>query len=275
MKKPLAIDLFCGKGGWTRGLLDAGFDVIGFDIERHADYPWQLVIQDVLTIHGSQLRDAALIVSSSPCQKYSYMAMPWTRAKAMAAWYREDPARQVELNALFNASFRIQREASETAGRHIRLVAENVKGAQPWVGRAKWHYGSFYLWGDVPALMPPARRWSKVPGLAHGTFPAGGIAQGYLDNEQFKGFGGSWFAENHNTNSGSAGNPVNGSGQKGTDGSWFTPEPDGRTRQGHWRDGGCVTRCFNSKDSRRKEASAQIAMIPYPLARWIGEVHAA
>jgi hypothetical protein len=22
------------------------------------------------------------------------------------------------------------------------------------VGRAAWHYGSFYLWGDVPALMP-------------------------------------------------------------------------------------------------------------------------
>jgi hypothetical protein len=31
---------------------------------------------------------------------------------------------------------------------------ENVRGAQPWVGRAQWHFGSYYLWGDVPALMP-------------------------------------------------------------------------------------------------------------------------
>ena len=23
-----------------------------------------------------------------------------------------------------------------------------------WVGRARWNFGSFYLWGDVPALMP-------------------------------------------------------------------------------------------------------------------------
>jgi len=50
--------------------------------------------------------------------------------------------------------FRIQREASEASGSHIPLVLENVKGAQRWIGPAKWHYGSYYLWGDVPALMP-------------------------------------------------------------------------------------------------------------------------
>jgi hypothetical protein len=33
--QPLAIDLFCGLGGWTEGLLAEGYYVVGFDIERH------------------------------------------------------------------------------------------------------------------------------------------------------------------------------------------------------------------------------------------------
>src|SRR5208283_3833803 len=147
--KPLAIDLFCGLGGWTEGLLAEGYYVVGFDNHRHVygehAYPAQLVIQDVLTLDGAQFKDAALIVASPPCQQYSYRAMPWKRAKALPP-----PS-----NELFDACFRIQREACEAAGWHIPLIVENVRGAVKWVSQpVKWHFGSYYLWGDVPALMP-------------------------------------------------------------------------------------------------------------------------
>ena len=164
---PLAIDLFCGLGGWTDGLLAEGYDVVGFDIERHnygtGGYPAQLVLQDALTLHGSQFKDAALIVASPPCQEFSYMAMPWSRGKQIRrALLGEDEfpsgykgsRTKAELTALFDACFRIQREAIEAAGHFIPLVVENVKGAQDWVGRSRWNYGSFHLYGDVPALMP-------------------------------------------------------------------------------------------------------------------------
>lgn len=60
--KPLCIDLFCGLGGWTEGFLAEGYRVVGFDIEVRP-YPGQLVIQDVLTIHGSQFKDAAYLIA--------------------------------------------------------------------------------------------------------------------------------------------------------------------------------------------------------------------
>ncbi len=159
-KAPLAIDLFCGLGGWTEGLLAEGYEVTGYDIEAHeygeARYPGRLMVQDVLTLHGSQFKDAALIVASPPCQEYSYMAMPWKLAKAKAKAIRADTTGESleRLNRLFNACFRIQKEASIAAGRHIPMVVENVRGAQPWVGRARWVWGPFYFWGDTLALMP-------------------------------------------------------------------------------------------------------------------------
>ena len=144
--KPLCIELYSGLHGWGEGFATEGYWCVGFDIVdmcRELGHPrpanCQLVLQDVLTLHGSQFKDAAVIVASPPCQKYSYRAMPWKRAKALPP----------PDNSLFEACFRIQREASEAAGRYIPLVVENVRGAQKWVGRARANFGSYYLWGDV------------------------------------------------------------------------------------------------------------------------------
>ena len=169
MDKPLAIDLYAGLGGWAEGLLVEGYKVIGYDIEAHdygkGRYPGELVIQDVLTLHGSQFKDAALIVASPPCQEYSYMAMPWSLAKEKQRKYESGELDVADLTRLFDACFRIQREAEEPAGHHIPLIVENVRGAQKWVGRAKWNFGSYYLWGDVPALMPITFRGFKSSGM--------------------------------------------------------------------------------------------------------------
>ena len=167
MKKPLCIDLFCGLGGWSEGFLAEGYECVGFDIEKHdygtGRYPGHLVLQDILTVHGSQFKDATCIVASPPCQNYSYMAMPWTRAKYLRAWYSAWSDR-AGLNDLFDACFRIQDEACKAAGRHIPMIVENVRGARRWVGQSAGKYGSYYLWGDLPFQMPNLKH-EKVPGF--------------------------------------------------------------------------------------------------------------
>src|SRR5262249_40588111 len=166
----------------------AGYDVVGYDIADMAKElghepaaGCELRIQDILTLHGAACKDAAVIVASPPCTEPSYRAMPWKRAKALNA---AGPPHQ--FIALFNACFRIQQEASEAAGRTIPLIVENVKGAQPWVGRARWHFGSFYLWGDVPALMPIPKAAQKFnsDGTGHLTNPAEHGVKGFTPNGQ-------------------------------------------------------------------------------------------
>jgi hypothetical protein len=303
---PLVIDLFCGLGGWAEGLLAEGWEVVGFDIERHrylgrdlssggrkvaADgvdfanpregssanrsfnyanevaireapltgrwikYPAQLVIQDVLTLHGRQFRDADLIVASPPCQAYSWMAMPWRRAKARAAAIRADETGRMlaDLNRLFDACFRIQEQASLAAGRRIPMVVENVRGAQPWVGRARCNFGSFYLWGDVPALMPATVSVAKAPGMNWSdpakrgqdfTRVAGKYAK--IPGFRFDGSGRSF-------QSASVKAQKDGAGGYGGDFGW----DDTPLRRG------------SSPLPARKAASALIARIPLPLARHV------
>lgn len=266
--QPLAIDLFCGLGGWTEGLLDEGYRVVGFDNMRHiygeARYPAQLVVQDALTIHGSQLKSAALIVASPPCQEYSYMAMPWSIAKQKAREYRDGTRDVRQLTALFDACFRIKREAEEAAGHFIPLVVENVCGAQRWVGRARWHYGSFYLWGDVPALMPITRKHIKVPMPSwyppdHPKHVPGLSFNGYADRnlraatgrKAHPGGKDGWFGDYQTLK---AGIKQHGSGRE-----WFAGD-------------GKISRLTSSGSPARKAASAHIAKIPYELSRHIGRM---
>jgi hypothetical protein len=333
--RPLAIDLFCGLGGWAEGFLSEGWDVIGFDIERHRypiyertneadpsgvkapgndtfkkngqpcnkltdrrygsgvvtqalgetlgwhEYPGQLVLQDVTTLHGSQLRNASAIVASPPCQGYSYRAMPWKRAKALGP----------PDNTLFETCFRLQREASEAAGRYIPLIVENVRGAQPWVGRAVWHYGSFYLWGDVPALMPFTSGRKSPAGMPvdpkYGLrFPLYGSNNPMLPT---KNNGGSWFAIGSPGQTNVGQNPDGrkvpvysdprrngGKGSRLTNPAENLRRLEEGTKNGNdWFGSGencSAQRKHSSRSDSRKAASAQIAKIPLPLAQHIARV---
>jgi C-5 cytosine-specific DNA methylase len=134
--RPFAIDLCCGLGGFTEGLMKAGLDVYGFDVLRLPGYPGKLVLQDVRTLDGSRFRGASVIVAAPPCQEYSRHDQPWTRAK-------NPPPPDL---SIWRACERIAREAG------VPLVIENVRGAQRWVGKSDRRIAGRHYWGAFPPV---------------------------------------------------------------------------------------------------------------------------
>lgn len=72
MDKPRLLDLFCKAGGCTRGYQQAGFYVVGVDIEAQPHYIGDEFCQgdalEYLATHGHEFD---LIHASPPCQRYS------------------------------------------------------------------------------------------------------------------------------------------------------------------------------------------------------------
>lgn len=67
---PVLLDAFCGAGGAARGYVDAGFDVVGVDIEPQPNYPYEFVQGDAIEFileHGHQFDGGH---GSPPCQGY-------------------------------------------------------------------------------------------------------------------------------------------------------------------------------------------------------------
>lgn len=264
--KPLAIELYAGACSWSKGAIATGFRTVAFDIEHlphHGPVPegCELVLQDVQTLHGSQFKDASLILCSPPCQKYSWLAMPWSRSKSnnsaaakalRAKWESEGPD-----NELFEACFRIQREANAVAKcfrcngsgvygcwqhgmpgldycpecggsghRYIPLIVENVRGAQEWVGAVFYGIDAWKAASREERWRMGRSAWNHGPLHLWGDIPA------LMPKTQHVKIGGDWFSDPNST-----------------------------------------CRKHGSKSSARKAASALIARIPPVLAEHIAQVY--
>lgn len=72
MSQPAILDLFCGAGGAARGYMNAGFYVVGVDIEPQPDYCGHEFIQgDALDFLARNWRHYEAIHASPPCQASS------------------------------------------------------------------------------------------------------------------------------------------------------------------------------------------------------------
>lgn len=84
------LDLFCGGGGSAKGYHDAGFEVIGVDIEPQPHYPYRFHEIDALDLMMEMLRDRAVcgflledldaIHASPPCQRWAQATLSQRQA---------------------------------------------------------------------------------------------------------------------------------------------------------------------------------------------------
>lgn len=67
--KPRLLDLFCGAGGASMGLFDAGFEIRGIDIVAQPYYPFPFWEYDALTV---DLDGYDVYWASPPCQAFTF-----------------------------------------------------------------------------------------------------------------------------------------------------------------------------------------------------------
>lgn len=93
------IDLFCGVGGLTHGLQQAGIDVrLGIDVDPACEFPYrsnnkaQFVHRDVIQLSGTDIRrvwgDAkiTLLAGCAPCQPFSTYSRASRKSKPNQKW---------------------------------------------------------------------------------------------------------------------------------------------------------------------------------------------
>lgn len=135
MNKPRLLDLFCGAGGCARGYMDAGFYVVGVDIEPQPHYCGDEFIQaDAITfpLDGFDVRHA-----SPPCQHYT----------EMLNWNGQDRSSYPDLIG------RVRERLQDTGKPY---VIENVTGAR------KHLVDPIMLCGNMFGLRVYRHRWFEI-----------------------------------------------------------------------------------------------------------------
>lgn len=141
------LDIFCGRGGWTKAFLKRGWHCVGVDIVD-LDYPGELLLGDARELDLSFIDSFDAVIASSPCEEF---------ARAWLPWLRFDKTPTPEALELLLFSIKICQAKPRRLAECSKFSARHIAGAQL--------IGSYAFWGDVPALMPRVTGKEKLSGL--------------------------------------------------------------------------------------------------------------
>ena len=140
------LDLFSGRGGWSKVFAERGHQVDTLDI---ADQFAPTYCTSIIGWHPEKKYD--VVLASPPCTEFSKSSMPWYK--------------NIEPDmTLLEETLRVIIEADPKY-----YVIENVRGAVPYfteiLDPPVARFGSRYLWGDFPILWAPHvyGKWKLPP----------------------------------------------------------------------------------------------------------------
>lgn len=142
------LDLFCGAGGAAMGYYQAGFEVMGVDIQPQPHYPFEFIQTDALEYVAEHGHNYDVVHASPPCQAYIQRNKNLTTAHPKLI----EPVRELLQGRLY--------------------VIENVEGAPlespvrlcgTAFGLLVRRHRLFELPGVNP-LIPPCNHWGTVAG---------------------------------------------------------------------------------------------------------------
>lgn len=133
------LELYCGRGGWSRAFALAGWECVGVDWEPVA-YPFKFLQLDVMELPVAWIDSFDAVIASPPCEDFARAWLPWLRGDK-----KPSAAALVHLTYSVRLADRPRRlvECSRFAARHVpgAVVTD-----------------SWALWGDVPLLLPRLQR---------------------------------------------------------------------------------------------------------------------
>jgi hypothetical protein len=144
--RPSLLDVFCGRGGWTKAFQKRGWWCVGVDLceqtsAEQLEYPGVLMKCNALDLTESFINSFDAVASSPPCEEYARAWLPWLRGdKTPADWALE----------LLEWSVKMCNARPSRITECSRFAARHVPGATM--------HESYALWGDVPLLMPQLPR---------------------------------------------------------------------------------------------------------------------
>src|SRR6266567_1232503 len=158
------LDVFRGRGGWSKPFIEDGDEVWGIDIKDYV-HDGRTLVGDIREFDGYGFHDMDLIIGSPPCTEFSIAKHMFTAGNKRGA--KPDPEKGLELVRDF---YRFIGEA-----RPKFWAMENVTNMERWwKEKPLWRFmisigGRRSLWGNLPLELSPEFRFRRCFGVTKET----------------------------------------------------------------------------------------------------------